>query len=660
MIKNIFILFLLVISVSSFSQIRKKPRVLDVEGNISNQLNSNDSTFVKGETKINLSGKTKYTDYKIFNIERDTTYVDTTMTIEKYYKFNFLRKDDFTLMPFHNQGQTANKLAYDFEDLSLYPNLGARAKFYNFYGVSDINYYEVPTPTTELAWRTGLTQGQFLDALITLNLTKRHNIALAYKGLRSLGKYRQSLASHGNFRVSYSYLSKNEKYRLRTHMVAQELLNLENGGLTDESMTLFTLNDPNFTDRGRLTTNFEDASNMLRGNRYYLEHDYYIFTKKDSLQKLKSNIKIGHVFNYNTIHYEFDQTKNNDYFGDAFTSSIHDKTFFETFYNEVNVTFQTPIILGRLRVMAGNFNYNYRFKDAKIIQNQIIPQGVNGNTTSLKAKWNTYYKNIKIKAQAGVNVIGDLNGNYVKAEGIYKQDSLFTLKASIANTSKQPNFNFLLYQSDYKAYNWFTNGLKNEITRNLKFSFLSDKFFDATASVSQIDNYAYFTDLDANNQVEPQQFTGTINYLQVKVKKKIRYRKFILDNTIMYQKVANGENILNVPQLLTRNSLYYSNYVFKGKPMYLQTGISVKYFTKYKMDGYNPLLSEFYSQQTAEIGNFPILDFFVNAKVRQTRIYFKLDNFGTIFLKDKNYFSAPNYPYRDFVIRFGLVWNFFI
>ena len=94
--------------------------------------------------------------------------------------------------------------------------------------------------------------------------------------------------------------------------------------------------------------------------------------------------------------------------------------------------------------------------------------------------------------------------------------------------------------------------------------------------------------------------------------------------------------------------------------MYLQTGISVKYFTKYKMDGYNPLLSEFYSQQTTEIGNFPILDIFVNAKVRQTRIYFKLDNFGTIFLKDKNYFSAPNYPYRDFVIRFGLVWNFFI
>jgi len=25
-----------------------------------------------------------------------------------------------------------------------------------------------------------------------------------------------------------------------------------------------------------------------------------------------------------------------------------------------------------------------------------------------------------------------------------------------------------------------------------------------------------------------------------------------------------------------------------------------------------------------------------------------------------NYLSAPNYPYRDFNIRFGLVWNFFL
>ena len=61
---------------------------------------------------------------------------------------------------------------------------------------------------------------------------------------------------------------------------------------------------------------------------------------------------------------------------------------------------------------------------------------------------------------------------------------------------------------------------------------------------------------------------------------------------------------------------------------------------------------------TKEIG-FPSVDVFFNAQVRRTRLYFKIDNVTSSFSR-KNYFSAPNYPYRDFTIRFGLVWNWFI
>jgi hypothetical protein len=36
----------------------------------------------------------------------------------------------------------------------------------------------------------------------------------------------------------------------------------------------------------------------------------------------------------------------------------------------------------------------------------------------------------------------------------------------------------------------------------------------------------------------------------------------------------------------------------------------------------------------------------------------KAEHFNSSF-SGFNFYSAPNYPYRDFVIRFGLVWNFF-
>jgi hypothetical protein len=92
--------------------------------------------------------------------------------------------------------------------------------------------------------------------------------------------------------------------------------------------------------------------------------------------------------------------------------------------------------------------------------------------------------------------------------------------------------------------------------------------------------------------------------------------------------------------------------------MLVNIGVTFKYFTKYKANAYNPLLAEFTLQNDEEIG-FPTFDVFINAQVRRTRLYLKVDNVTSGFT-EKNYFSAPNYPYRDLTIRFGLVWNWFI
>ena len=76
------------------------------------------------------------------------------------------------------------------------------------------------------------------------------------------------------------------------------------------------------------------------------------------------------------------------------------------------------------------------------------------------------------------------------------------------------------------------------------------------------------------------------------------------------------------------------------------------------MNAYNPILGEFYIQNKEEFGGYPLLDFFINARIKQTRIYLKAEHFNSAF-SGYNYYAAPGYPYRDFVIRFGLVWNFF-
>jgi hypothetical protein len=225
-----------------------------------------------------------------------------------------------------------------------------------------------------------------------------------------------------------------------------------------------------------------------------------------------------------------------------------------------------------------------------------------------------------------------------------------------------PNLNFLLYQSDYLNYNWYNlNEFETVNTQQINFNIDSQKYFNAAVDISNIDNYTFFnleSIVDGTKVIKPSQYTSTIQYLRLKVQKEFKLGNFALDNTIMYQNVISDEAVLNVPDIITRNTLYYSNELFK-KAMTLQTGITLNYFTKYNMNGYDPLLAEFYTQNETELGGFPRLDFFINAKIRQTRIFLKAEHFNSSFT-GYNYFSAPNNPYRDFIIRFGLVWDFFL
>ena len=164
--------------------------------------------------------------------------------------------------------------------------------------------------------------------------------------------------------------------------------------------------------------------------------------------------------------------------------------------------------------------------------------------------------------------------------------------------------------------------------------------------------------------MRPEQYSSNIQYLQLKVQKEFRFGKWGLDNTMLYQQVVQDSNILNVPTFVTRNSFYFASHLF-NKAMYLQTGIGFNYFTKYYSNQYNPLLGEFAVQTAEKTGNFPMFDFFLNAKVRTMRIFFSLEQWQvpvSNWLKignPYNYYSAPRQPYRDFIIRLGIKWDIF-
>ena len=203
--------------------------------------------------------------YKVISAQRDTTYLDTSLSLQKDYKFNYLRKDNFELQEFSNVGQPYNKLAYDFNNLNLKPLFVAQSHHFGYREVEDMEYFNLPTPLTELYFKTAFKQGQQLDAFFSVNTSDQFNFSVAYKGVRSLGAYQHSLTSTGDFRFSTNYHTKNKRYQILAHVMSLDLLNQENGGLTNESVALFQSNNSEFRDRGRLDVKFEDAENELKG-----------------------------------------------------------------------------------------------------------------------------------------------------------------------------------------------------------------------------------------------------------------------------------------------------------------------------------------------------------------------------------------------------------
>lgn len=588
--------------------------------------------------------------YKIYTLQKDTTFVDTSLTINSEYKYNFLRKDIFGLMPFSNEGQTYNTLDYGLKNKSIMPMIGFSGKHFNYLEAKDIKYYSVPTPLTDLYFKTVMEQGQSLDAFLTINTKPNLNFSIAYKGLRSLGKYVNFLSSSGNFRFTSSYFTKDKRYILNAHFTGQDISNQENGGIINTSD--FESGDDNFKERDRLEVYFEDATSLLKGNRFFVDHSF-------KLNKLNPNsLVFTHQFSQEYKFFEFTQSAANTRFGSSFSNRINNKTRYNNLYNKLGIAYKTKSY-GDLEFFIEDNNYNYYYNSVVYdsFGNISVPNSISERVNMIGGNY-TYFANKLIAKLSVSQAISDQDISNIEANAKYKLNDDYQFEFNYQKLNSLPNLNYTLYQSSYVDYNWFNN-FKTEKLNQFTFS-ANTKWINLSAQYKVLNDHLFFDNTTNNIAtliVKPVQYDKTINYFSVKANKEIKFWKFALDNTILYQAVDQVDDMVNVPQLTTRNTLYFSEYVFK-KAMFLQTGVTFQYFTEYYANDYNPLIGEFYVQNETKIGGFPMFDFFINARVRQTRIFLKAEHFNSAWTGN-NFYSAPNYPYQDFIVRFGLVWNFF-
>lgn len=654
--KNYFLLFILSIFIArSYSQ--KKPPIIDFNDDISL---SGLSDSIRGNygdqrsTRLIKNLNAKIEDYLIINHQGDTIIVDTSLTINKFHKINYLRKDNFELIPFSNTGHTYNDLSYSVDKVKLFPSFGSRAKHFSYMEIEDVNYYDMPTPFTELMYRSAFEQGQLLDALYSVNTSRKFNFTISRKGLRSLGNYQHFLSSSSNFRFSTNYNSENKRYMLRTHYVSQKFFAEQNGGIRDQDIIDFENGTDQFLDRSVFDPYFENADNELVGRRYYVDHSYNLSKKTDSI--ISNMLSIGNTISYEKRFYKFNQSSANEYFGESYNfSGIDDKSRLRSFLFKIDADYKTKN-LGDFNLGLEYNNHKYNFGNIDSLNISGVPDGIKHSGMTIYGSYSKRTNKFNINANFSSSISEDISGNSLYGNLSYKLNDDIDIMGNISISSHQPNYNFSLFKSNYISYNW-ENSFENIENREFNLEFKSNKYFNLSLDYIGIKNYTYFTK-DNLNAIKPFQYSDNINLIKLRVSREFSINKFFFDNQIQYQKISNASGVLNVPEIIARNSIYYSSHLL-DKALFLQTGFSISYFSKFYMNSYDPLLSEFYVQNSKKIGGFPLIDFFINAKIQQTRLYFKLEHFNSSFT-GYNFYSAPNYPYRDFSFRFGLVWNFFL
>ena len=592
------------------------------------------------------------TDYLIVSNRRDTVSLDTTLTMQLAQRFNTSNRDLFARIPFSNIGRPMGeliKVAPDKQSL-----LGNSSLSYMIYQKDDVSFYRTPTPLTELKFLTTHNRGQQADAFLATNLSPNFNLMIGYRGHRSEGHYADEEVESGSFRTSFNYTAKQKRYQLLGFYTYYDGKQQENGGLLF-SASQFESGDPQFADRKLIDTRISDMNHRIVQRAYYINQRYKITGQLYALQE----------FHYDSRYFQMNQTSATTDFGEMLMSgAIDDK-------HAVNGTDLSGGLEFRNKSIGALSTRLRYLKTGQYLKDTILGEELTQNRSAIykdlrvEGILNSNWGSVDLRSEVGVPLKQETQGLYLDAVVKVALDSTVSLKAGLNRSERLPSLNRVRYASNYQPFHWSRRNTQPLVKFNSLYASLeTDRWGSLMAGFDRIDNYTYFAAINKEGilssdetLVRPHVIDSPVEIKYIEYQGALHYNKWTLDLRARIQESGATEPYYNIPKTILRSTLYYSTDLFE-KAMFAQIGVKAHYFDAFYADAYHPVLGEFYLQNEKMIGGYPLVDAFINAKVRTMRLFLTYQHVNSS-VSNNDYFAAPNYPYRDGVVRFGFVWNFF-
>lgn len=520
--------------------------------------------------------------------------------------------------------------------------------------IQNATFYDTKTPYSYLNYNTGgstFRKEDNIKFLFTQNVNKKFNVGTSLDYLHSIGEYNNQIVDRFAGSLFGSYNGKH--YSATAFISTNSLKGQESGGLADPTSVFSSLA------RKDLATNISGQSNFKQSQFFY-NHQYTIGIERP-FHVDKDSVRMDYVPITRFAH-----TLRLDNYSKRYFENAVERTFYANTYlagNQTRDTTSLQNVTNNVSItLEEEFNKLLNFGLTAFVENEIQRYTyLNDSTPILKLASNTKIGGVLSKDQGKIfkyNVLAELDvmgpklGDFLiegNVGGFFKlwNDSI-ALIANGFTRSDEPSFYYQYYSSNH--FRW-TNNFSKIFRTNVGGTFsIPTRRFSFNVGIENITNLVYF-----GNNATPAQYGGNIQLVSARLNQNFKLGKFGLENTVISQ-ISSQKSILPLPMVSLYHNLYYHDLWFKV--LTTQFGVNVRYYTDYYAHAYMPATGQFYTQSSTKIGNYPLLNAYLNFHLKRTRFFFEYYNVGEFFLKSA-YLSMPNYPLNPAILKMGLSWNFY-
>jgi hypothetical protein len=589
------------------------------------------------------------------NYPTDSSFINTLSNSEKNNLQNFsFSKIDTTITNFQNYLPRNTNGHLGQPSAPLYINYQAKAIGFNMYtapyqndmiSADNVQYYQTKGPYASLTGIAGSKQEQLFKLLFSNTFKNKLNITLAFNRYSGIGFYKHQQSFTNNFYTSSNYSSKNNRVGYYAYFLYNKVKHQENGGITNDS--LFKENV--LINKLLLPVNLNAAKREVRNTSLDI-NPWFRINKKEDSSTVFSHF-IDYQFNYSGNYSKYvDLNSGTENFYHVFyldTVATHDSSHWRSINNGLNYTLKLNPINAKLKLGYKNeINQVYQYLDSTFSNHF-----VNAGLFISDKNYSGFMKgNYIVKGSNQNDYSIEIGNRYTKkiAYDFFKTAFVLNLNANVEK--RHPDFMFNNWLSNH--YAWKNNFSPTDKIQSTFSIATTDNRFDVGVVYQNVKNFIYF-----NEQAVPEQTPISITNLSFFIHKDVLLFKHLGINAKYNYQSSSYQSIVSVPKHIINGALYYQGNLFK-KALQLQIGFNAQYYSEFYGYAYMPATNQYYVQTQKAVGNYPFVDFFLNARIKPVRIFVKIDHV-TQGLLGTNYSLTPGYLQNDRAFKFGLNWLFF-